>query len=154
MHPSADSQDTVPSASAKKPTAVSQESSPSTPESRVAAGTVSPTTAVTEAPVDFFPEIKQPEVVIDETSGLPRSDDPKDPSSYFPLADAGPYYVGLWSGLPNYGCPYCSYAYLAKTPEEGTGRVEIHILQTIDGGGVRATRHAKALEVKKEGDNS
>src|SRR5664279_477044 len=40
----------------------------------------------------------------------------------FPLAEAGQYYIGLWCNLPNYGCPYCSYATI-----EGPDAVELHI---------------------------
>lgn len=60
----------------------------------------------------------------------------------FPLAEPGEYYIGLWSGLPNYGCPYCSYATL-----QGPGAVELHILARIDQGNIK---HFKALEPKKE----
>lgn len=58
----------------------------------------------------------------------------------FPLADPGEYYIGLWSGLPNFGCPYCGYATLS-----GSDAVEIHILSKIEQG---HTRHLKALEIK------
>ena len=65
-------------------------------------------------------------------------------SEVFPLAEPGEYYVGLWSGLPNYKCPYCHYATL-----EGSGAVELHILAKIDQGGPQAARHLKALELKE-----
>jgi hypothetical protein len=58
----------------------------------------------------------------------------------YPLAEPGDYYIGLWSGLPNYGCPYCGYATL-----EGSGAVELHILARVDQGD---ERHLKALELK------
>ena len=58
----------------------------------------------------------------------------------FPLADPGEYYIGLWAGKPNYGCPYCSYATLA-----GPGAVELHILARIDQG---HPKHLKALELR------
>lgn len=37
-----------------------------------------------------------------------------------------------WSGLPNYGCPFCSWRTLAGTPREGSDAVEFHILEQID----------------------
>jgi hypothetical protein len=60
----------------------------------------------------------------------------------FPLAEPGEYYIGLWSGLPNYGCPYCGYATL-----DGSGAVEIHILSKIDQGN---PKHLVALNTVKE----
>lgn len=63
-----------------------------------------------------------------------------DPNEPFPLAEPGEYYIGLWSGLPNYGCPYCPYATL-----DGPGQVELHILAMVDAGN---PRHMKALELK------
>jgi len=61
----------------------------------------------------------------------------------FPLAEAGEYYIGLWSGLANYGCPYCSYATL-----DGSGAVELHILAKADQGDLR---HLKALDLMTGG---
>ena len=58
----------------------------------------------------------------------------------FPLAEPGEYYIGLWSGKPNYGCPYCGYATL-----DGSGSVEIHILSKIDQGNLK---HLVALDTK------
>jgi hypothetical protein len=58
----------------------------------------------------------------------------------FPLAEPGEYYIGLWSGLPNFGCPYCGYATL-----DGSGAVEIHILSKIDQGNLK---HLVALDTK------
>lgn len=58
----------------------------------------------------------------------------------YPLADQGPYYIGLWSGKPNFGCPYCSFATL-----QGSGAVELHILEKIDQGNAR---HMPALNTK------
>lgn len=66
------------------------------------------------------------------------------PGTPFPLAEPGAYYIGLWSGKPNYGCPYCGYATL-----EGSGAVELHILNKIDAG---ERRHQKALELKTKED--
>jgi hypothetical protein len=58
----------------------------------------------------------------------------------FPLAEPGEYYIGLWSGKPNYGCPYCGYATL-----DGSSVVELHILAKVDQGN---PRHLKALELR------
>lgn len=84
------------------------------------------------------------EVVESEPKTAPAEPEPTptavDP---FPLADPGEYYVGLWSGKPNYGCPYCLFATL-----EGNGRVELHILEKIDQGSIR---HQKALELHEGG---
>lgn len=74
-----------------------------------------------------------------------RKAQPTTTDDRFPLADAGPYYDGLWCGIPNYKCPYCMFATL-----DGTGAVEIHILELIDQG---SERHQAALEVVK-GDNA
>lgn len=61
----------------------------------------------------------------------------------FPLAEPGEYYIGLWSGLANYGCPYCSYSTL-----DGSGAVELHILAKADQGDLR---HLKALDLMTGG---
>lgn len=79
----------------------------------------------------------------------PSRAQPSASEAVFPLADAGPYYAGLWSGVPNYKCPYCSYATLARSPNEGNGAIELHILAALDRGGHTAERHLKALEKKE-----
>lgn len=61
----------------------------------------------------------------------------------FPLAEPGEYYSGLWSGIPNYSCPYCMYATL-----EGSGAVELHILERIEQG---SERHQAALKTDEGG---
>lgn len=71
-----------------------------------------------------------------EAAPPPAVPTPADP----PLAEPGEFYVGLWCGIPNYGCPYCLYRTL-----EGSGAVELHILEKI---GRANPRHMKALELK------
>jgi hypothetical protein len=87
------------------------------------------------ATVSLKPKITAPEVLLQTH---PSADD----GPPFPLAEPGEYYIGLWSGHPNYGCPYCSYATLS-----GSGAVELHILSKVDQGN---PRHLKALEIVKE----
>lgn len=79
----------------------------------------------------------------DEPSGPPPTEAEAD--APFPLADAGPYFIGMWGDYPNYGCPYCLEAQLADSPEQGTGIIELHILSKIDAGDVR---HMAALDKK------
>jgi hypothetical protein len=67
----------------------------------------------------------------------------------FPLAEPGDYYIGLWSGKPNYGCPYCGFATL-----DGPKAVEVHIESKVNQGN---KRHPEILEwltaqEKKKGD--
>lgn len=76
------------------------------------------------------------------TNPLPR-DKKEDQPKPFPLADPGQYYVGLWSGLPLFGCPYCPYTSLAS--DGGDGQIELHILYRIDAGDIK---HRKALETE------
>jgi hypothetical protein len=68
----------------------------------------------------------------------------------FPLADAGEYYIGLWNGHPNYGCPYCAYAILARSPAEGGAMVEAHIQFKIDQG---SPKHDQWL-LEEKGDKA
>lgn len=84
------------------------------------------------------PEVEEPTPAPAIVQTHPSADD----GPPFPLAEPGEYYIGLWSGKPNYGCPYCGYATLS-----GSDAVELHILSKIDQG---HPRHLKALEVVKE----
>jgi hypothetical protein len=86
------------------------------------------------------PEPRPPE---SKSKAVPESKVPE--QKPFPLADAGKYYDGMWSGIPNYKCPYCHYAVLGRTPERGDGAIELHILTRIDTGD---PRHLKALELE------
>lgn len=92
-----------------------------------------------QPPTDDLPA--PPPTALDQARSLRLSGTAED----FPLADAGPYYVGLWCGRPNYGCPYCLEKHLANTPEEGNGVIELHILSRID---QNDARHLEALNVK------
>lgn len=59
----------------------------------------------------------------------------------FPLADAGEYYIGLWSDrVPMWGCPYCTF-----TTSEGSNTIAWHIFDKADQGN---KRHVPALETK------
>lgn len=82
----------------------------------------------------------------DTPAPTPIAEPEPEPPEVFPLADAGPYYIGMWGEYPNYGCPYCLEAHLADTPEQGTGIIELHILSKIDQGDVR---HMEALNKKE-----
>jgi hypothetical protein len=83
------------------------------------------------------PKLEEP-AASQQTQTHPSADD----GPPFPLAEPGEYYIGLWSGLPNYGCPYCGYATLS-----GSDSVELHILAKVDQGN---SKHLKALELVKE----
>lgn len=91
-----------------------------------------------QPPTDDLPA--PPPTALDRARSLRLSGTAED----FPLADAGPYYVGLWCGRPNYGCPYCLEKHLANTPDEGNGIIELHILTRID---QNDARHKEALNV-------
>lgn len=91
-----------------------------------------------QPPTDDLPA--PPPTALDSARSLRLSGSAED----FPLADAGPYYIGLWCGRPNYGCPYCLEKHLANTPEEGNGVIELHILSRID---QNDARHMEALNV-------
>lgn len=43
-----------------------------------------------------------------------------------PEPDSETYQVGTWSGIPNYGCPFCPFRSLA-TDHSGTAVVVAHI---------------------------
>lgn len=45
--------------------------------------------------------------------------------------DKGQYFIGLWHGKDNFGCPYCSFSSI-----EGNSTVELHILSKIDSGDI------------------
>lgn len=79
----------------------------------------------------------EPEAEPVKAQSQPEKEEP------FPLADPGEYYIGLWSGIPNFGCPYCGFATL-----QGSGAVEIHVLERIEQGNAR---HMEALKHNEGG---
>lgn len=84
-------------------------------------------------------EGRKPTIRLNDEPKQKEEDQPKP----FPLADPGQYYVGLWSGLPLFGCPFCPYTSLAS--DGGDGQIELHILYRIDAGDIK---HRKALETE------
>jgi hypothetical protein len=56
----------------------------------------------------------------------------------------GEYFIGLWNGIPNFGCPYCSFSTIEQG---GNGLVELHTLAMIDSGELK---HMAALQLKGE----
>lgn len=100
-----------------------------------------------EAEYESEPEQAEQEEPEPEQSSEPEETAPAaTPESVFPLADPGPYYSGLWGKHPNYSCPYCSYATLARGGQDGNGLIELHILERIDQGDIS---HMAALSVKE-----
>lgn len=84
-------------------------------------------------------EGRKPTIRLDAEPKQKEEDQPKP----FPLADPGQYYVGLWSGLPLFGCPFCPYTCLES--DGGDGQIELHILYRIDAGN---EAHRKALDTE------
>lgn len=109
-------------------------------------------------PDDISPEPPNEEEVLAEEEETPS------PSTVHPSAAAGTteedeevvngrkeygeYFIGMWSDLPNFGCPYCPFSVLGSRhePTTGNGEVELHVLTQIDSG---EPRHLAALTLKE-----
>lgn len=110
-----------------------------------------PETTTAPSAVDVSPEPpNEAEVLAEQEEALP-------PSTVHSAAPAGTvendelkkgreeygeYFIGMWGDLPNFGCPYCSYASI-----DGNGFVELHVLGSIDAGEIR---HMAALQLRGE----
>lgn len=60
------------------------------------------------------------------------------------------FYIGLWSGRPNYGCPACTHTVVAgqTNGEDGSGAIGFHLEALAQSGNIA---HFNVVAANKEG---